>query len=160
RGRFNPEVPGELTNAGANGVGGDHQIIEQRKRAQRRPARDLQREIRRESPLARARDQRAVSLTRQPRVWIVEIRLRECRRGEQRRHVVPELAEGRQHDAHLAHRHRPRGLPATGSPLARAVNELARPAIALRGTFHPPWLTDTGEWLMAQAFPLMWLLLG
>src|SRR5262245_9542607 len=45
-------------------------------------------------------------------------------------------------------------------PLAREVNELAPPAIALRSPFRPPWLCHIGECVMVQALPSMWLVLG
>ena len=66
-------VSRKLLDARADGVGRDHEIVEERIRTERRHPRDLEPDVWREPLLLRARDEPSQRLARNPRIHIVEI---------------------------------------------------------------------------------------
>lgn len=102
------EVPRELPHAVSDRVRSDYQIVEQGIGAHRRQPGGLEREVRREALLQRARQNRPIRLARNPRIGIVEVRVAESCRRQQRGDVVTETSEGVQQDAQIARRRGPR----------------------------------------------------
>src|SRR5262245_28866469 len=82
RRRLNPKVSRQLSEAGSDRIGSDDQVIEQRIRAERRPTRNLQRQVRRKPSRLCTSDQCTKSLARQSYVRVLEIRPGESGGGD------------------------------------------------------------------------------
>jgi hypothetical protein len=97
----------ELPHPCAHRLRRQHEVVEQRRRAWRRHAGELEPEVRRESFTLRALDDRAKRFAWNPRVWIVEVAPANSGRRQQRVDGISQPVERVHERPHVVGRHAP-----------------------------------------------------